>query len=730
MAIQYNEDKRLFTLTTDHSMYQMKVGSYGYLLHLYYGRPIGRTDASYRIQGYDRGFSGNPYDADNDRTFSLDTLPREYPCFGNGDYRTEALKVRNSDGSTAADLRYVSHKIYQGKYKIPWLPAVYADEAEAESLEILLADPVSGIQAVLYYGVISSLDLITRTVKIINNGAKTAALERVMSLCLDFQDGDFDLLHFYGRHAMERLTERKPLMHGVQSVGSTRGASSHHHNPFIVLCDRKATETQGECYGLSFVYSGDFLAEAEVDQIDQTRFVMGIHPGNFRWNLEAGESFTAPEVMMTYSASGFERMSHNLHRTVRDHICRGMYQHRRRPVLINNWEATYFDFDGEKLLKIAKDAGELGIEMFVMDDGWFGNRDSDLSGLGDWAVNESKLGCSLGEFAEKINEMDMKFGLWFEPEMVSEDSDLYREHPEWCMKIPDRPANRSRYQLILDISRKDCREYMMESIFKILDNANVEYVKWDMNRSISNVYSLELPPDHQGEVLHRYILGLYEMQEALISRYPKLLLENCSGGGGRFDAGMLYYSPQIWCSDNTDAVDRLKIQYGTSFGYPACTMGSHVSVCPNHQTGRTTPLKTRGVVAMGGTFGYELDLNKLTKEEKEEVREQIREYKQRAELVLNGDYYRLTDPFENTKFTAWAVAAADGSETLVSYVKTDTLGNDIPHVIRLRGLREDAVYSINGGSEHFTGAALMYIGIPMTVTPGEYTAETLYLKEV
>lgn len=730
MAVSFDKETKVFTLATDNSEYQMKVGRFGFLLHIYYGRPIGGVDASYRLAFYDRACSGNPYEAGDDRTFSPDTLPLEYSCRGAGDYRIPALVVENADGSDAVDLRYASHKIYRGKYGLPGLPAVYAREEEADTLEILMEDPVSGVQAVLYYGVLSRLDVITRAVKIINGGKEAVTLKKVMSAGIDYQDGSFHLLHFHGRHAMERMPERAPLMHGVQSVGSTRGASSHQHNPFVVLCEKNAEETKGDCYGFALAYSGNFLAEAEQDQMDQTRLQLGIHPEGFAWKLAPGEAFTAPEAVMTYSAEGFEKMSRSFHRTIRDHVCRGKYKNKRRPILINNWEATYFQFDSEQLLSIARGAKELGIEMFVLDDGWFGKRDDDRSGLGDWFVNEEKLKGGLAGFVEKINDIGMSAGLWIEPEMISEESTLYREHPEWCMRIPGRDPVRSRYQLVLDISRKDCRDYILRLIFSVLDGANIEYIKWDMNRSVYNVFSAELPADRQGEVLHRYVLGLYEMQEALIERYPDLLFENCAGGGGRFDAGMLYYSPQIWCSDNTDAIERLKIQYGTSFGYPPCAMGSHVSVCPNHQTGRSVPLKTRGVVAMGGMFGYELDVNRLTDEEKETVKEQIETFKRMAELVTCGDYCRLTDPFENRRFTAWEFVSEDRSRAAVSYVKTEAEANGIPHVVKCRGLLEDALYRVDGGERAFTGSALMYVGLPVELASGEYVSKVFYLERV
>ena len=627
MAIVFDKENRLFTLCTKNSMYQMKADDKGILLHTYYGRKTDICDYSYLIQRRDHGFSGNPDEAAGDRTYSTDTLPQEYSSFGSGDYRESALDIRYDNGTRTLGLRYEGYEIIKGKYSIPGLPAMYADENEAETLVITLRDDVQDVRVKLYYGVVKDLDVITRSVSVENHGQAPVQLERVMSLCLDQPYGDWDWMTFYGKHEMERQLSRTPIHHGVQSVGSLRGASSHQYNPFVMLADKNATETSGECYGFSFLYSGNFLAAAEKDQFDQTRLIMGIHPENFEFLLREGEIFHAPEVMMVYSAEGFEKMSNCYHKAVREHVCRGRFKLERRPVLINNWEGTYFDFTGEKLLEMAKEAASCGVELFVMDDGWFGKRDDDNSGLGDWQVNEKKLGCTLSELAERIHGLGMKFGIWYEPECVSEDSDLYRAHPDWAFTVPGRRPNRGRNQLVLDFSREDVRNHIFDEMTKVLDKANVDYLKWDFNRSISDIYCAALPADRQGEVPHRYVLGLYEFLDRLGKRYPDMLIEGCSGGGGRFDAGMLHYTSQIWCSDDTDTIERLKIQYGTSFAYPVSAVGSHVSACPNHQTGRFVPFETRAAVAMAGTFGYELDPAKLSEEEKTQIRGQIEEFK-------------------------------------------------------------------------------------------------------
>ena len=551
MAIVIEKDDRLFTLCTKNSMYQMKADDKGILLHTYYGRKTDICDYSYLIQRRDHGFSGNPDEAAGDRTYSTDTLPQEYSSFGSGDYRESALDIRYDNGTRTLGLRYEGYEIIKGKYSIPGLPAMYADENEAETLVITLRDDVQDVRVKLYYGVVEDLDVITRSVSVENHGKAPVQLERVMSLCLDQPYGDWDWMTFYGKHEMERQLSRTPIHHGVQSVGSLRGASSHQYNPFVMLADKNATETSGECYGFSLLYSGNFLAAAEKDQFDQTRLIMGIHPGNFEFLLREGEIFHAPEVMMVYSAEGFEKMSNCYHKAVREHVCRGRFKLERRPVLINNWEGTYFDFTGEKLLEMAKEAASCGVELFVMDDGWFGKRDDDNSGLGDWQVNEKKLGCTLSELAERIHGLGMKFGIWYEPECVSEDSDLYRAHPDWAFTVPGRRPNRGRNQLVLDFSREDVRNHIFDEMTKVLDKANVDYLKWDFNRSISDIYCAALPADRQGEVPHRYVLGLYEFLDRLGKRYPDMLIEGCSGGGGRFDAGMLHYTSQIWCSDDT-----------------------------------------------------------------------------------------------------------------------------------------------------------------------------------
>lgn len=720
MAIIVDEKTGLFQLITDNTEYQMKADKYGVLKHLWYGEKTG-CDMEY-LQSYpDVGFSGNIYDAGNDRTYSLDTLPLEYACDGVGDYRITAAAAVHSDGSCALDLRYKSYRISKGKYSIKGLPAVYADVSESETLEIVLKDKYSDIEVTLRYGVLPKLDIITRCASVANNGTQPVILTKVASLCLDIPHGEWEWVHFHGRHAMERLTERMPLCHGIQESSSKRGTSSHHQNPTVLLCSPDCTETSGSCIGAALMYSGSFQTKIQLDQMEQVRLVMGINPELFRWELKPSEVFDTPEVIMSYSSNGMEKLSHNFHKVIREHVCRGKYKLAERPVLINNWEATYFDFSEEKILKIAEQAASLGVDMLVLDDGWFGKRDDDCSGLGDWFVSEEKLNGGLGKLAEKIKSLGMKFGLWFEPEMVSEDSDLYRSHPDWAIKIPSRNPVRSRYQLVLDMINPEVRDYLFGAISDILKNADISYIKWDMNRSICDWYTPCLSAENQGEMPHRYVLGLYELLERLTTAFPDVLFEGCSGGGGRFDAGMLYYCPQIWCSDDTDAFERTKIQYGTSFFYPVSAIGSHVSAVPNHQTGRITPIETRAVTAMAGSFGYELDLNTLSHDEKQEVKEQIVRFKKDGPLIHNGLYYRLSDSL-NDKYAMWGFVSEDKKEVLVHGVIFRTEPNRTQYLAKLRGLLPDTNYRLAENGEVYKGSALMNGGILLPKSWGDYAS--------
>ena len=700
------------------------------MLHVYYGKKVEGTDLSWLIREMDRGFCGVPYEAKKDRGYSLDTLPQEYPSFGAGDYRTDCLHAIYEDGSQAAEFRYVSHRIYDGRYRLPGLPSIRASHTEAQTLEILLQDKSSGLEVLLYYGVLEQADVITRACVVRNGGETPIRLLRALSCCLNLPDGDMDMIAFYGRHAMERNVQRSPVPHGRLSAGSTRGTSSHQANPFVILCDTDAGEERGNCYGMTFVYSGNFLAETEKDQTGQIRTVMGVHPDGFCWTLDTGEEFVTPEVILTYSSHGFGGLSRTLHDLYREHLIPRRFLEQRRPILLNNWEVTEFDFTEEKLLSLAESAAGLGIELFVMDDGWFGSRNHDRSGLGDWTVNLAKLPSGIHGLSEKIRKLGMEFGIWIEPEMVNEDSDLYRAHPDWCLQIPGRSPGLERCQLVLDLSRREVRDYLFLQISRVLDEGQVSYVKWDMNRNLSDVWSAALPASRQGEVSHRYVLGLYELMEQFTGKYPDILWEGCSGGGGRFDAGILCYMPQIWCSDNTDAIDRIRIQYGTSFGYPVCAMGAHVSAEINHQTGRIVPLETRAEVAMAGTFGYEMDVRTMSDAEREQVRRQIRDYIRCEQIIRLGDYYRLTNPEADNRLAAWQFVTKDRTESLVSIVALHPEANPPFRRIRLKGLTEDASYQIDGDDGVYSGSALMYAGLPVPVLWGDYQSCRFYIREI
>lgn len=720
MAITFNETTRIFTLTTAHTTYQMQADAQGYLLHLYYGaRTAGEMD--YLLNYGDRGFSGNPNSAGSDRTYSLDALPQEYPSLGTGDFRNYALNIENADGSQCCNPVYITHEIAAGKYTLKGLPFVRAEENEAETLKIILEDPVTKVELRLLYGVLEKEDIITRSVIIKNAGKAPVTVKKAQSACLDFLHGDYDLIKFHGRHAMERNMERMPVSHESIRIGSRRGTSSHQYNPGVILAGKNTNEDSGSCYGMLFVYSGNFLVEAEKDQYDQTRIQMGLTDELFAYPLEAGAEFIAPEVILSYTNKGLSRLSKQYHHCIMNHICQGKYVHANRPVLINSWEAAYFDFTGDTIVELAKEAKALGIDMVVMDDGWFGKRNDDNSSLGDWYVNEEKLGGTLTKLIERVNAEGVKFGIWIEPEMVSEDSDLYREHPDWAITIPGRKPVRSRNQLVLDFSRKEVRDEIFKRICAVLDQGNVEYIKWDMNRSLADIYA--------PNVTYDYVLGVYDFLEKLTNRYPDILIEGCSGGGGRFDAGMLYYTPQIWCSDNTDAINRTRIQYGTSFFYPVAAMGSHVSAVPNHQTGRVTSMHTRGVAAMSGTFGYELNPALLNAKEKAEIRAQLAQYREYQELIREGDYYRLSNPFQDN-FAAWMVVSDDRSKALVSVIRLTAEANPPAAYVTLKGMEEDAFYREKTTGKVYPGAALMEAGILLPAAVSEYEAYQIELERV
>ena len=727
MSVTFNESARQFRLRANNTDYIIGIAPGGdYLAHVYFGRSVPDEDLTYLLRLDENPWT--PETNDRDRACYTDTLPFEYPCFGIGDYREAAFKISAADGTSTCDLRYKSHRIYKGKPALEGLPATFAtEESPCDTLEIVMEDKPAGLEATLIYTAFEKLDVITRAVIVKNVGDKPCTLTRVYSACVDFDTHEFDMITLNGSWARERAVERCRLHHGKQSVDSMRGESSHQNNPFAALCEHTADEDRGEVFGFNFVYSGNFIAQAEVTQHKKTRFVMGINDTDFSWLMEPGEVFTAPEVVMVHSTEGLGAMSRTFHDLYRNNLIRGEYKDKRRPILINNWEATYFNFDDEKLLDIAREASKLGIEMLVMDDGWFGHRDSDNSSLGDWFVYEKKLKGGLPHLVEEVNKLGMKFGIWFEPEMISPDSELYRAHPDWALQVKGRPLTLCRAQYVLDYSRKEVRDYVYSMMRDILDNSNIEYIKWDMNRQLTEVGSSALPPERQKELWHRYVLGVYDLMNRLTTDYPHILLENCSGGGARFDPGMLCFSPQIWCSDDTDAVERLKIQYGTSMCYPCSAMGAHVSDCPNHTVGRSTPFSTRGHVAMVGTFGYELDVTRIPQQDRDAIPGQIAEFNKYNTLVRTGDQYRIGNMFEDNTWDAWMFVAKDKSEALFEYVQVIGKPNQRSVRIMLKGLDPEAYYYAEDKPEvKLSGAALMSCGINIGGIWGDYQSRLIH----
>lgn len=729
MGIQYFEDEKVFKLDTKTTSYIIAlVDEEPFVGHAYYGKKL----SDYHVRHLMRLEEGPfiPSKNNRDRAAFGDAFPFEYSTHGVGDFRESCLKVETEAGHEACSLVYKAHKIYAGKPALAGLPATFGSESECSTLELTCLDPVLNLEVVLLYSVFEDVDAVTRSVRIVNRSEKSIILRKALSACLQLEGIDYEYITLHGSWARERHIDRRVLSHGKHSVSSLRGESSHQDHPFIAVMTPETTQDIGEVYAMNFVYSGNFLAQAEGCQFDTTRMVMGINPENFSWTLKSGEQFICPEVVMVYSDAGLGKMTRTFHDLYRSHLIRGEYKDKKRPILINNWEATYFNFNTEKLLSIAQEANRLGIEMLVMDDGWFGHREDDNTSLGDWQVNETKLPGGLKTLVDGVNKLGMKFGIWFEPEMISPDSDLYRAHPDWAIQIPERVASRCRNQYVLDISRKEVRDCVYDMVKAVLSSANIEYVKWDMNRPLTDLGSFAYPAERQGELSHRYMLGVYELQERLINDFPHLLLENCSGGGARFDAGMLYYSPQIWCSDDTDAIERLSIQEGTSMIYPLCSMGAHVSDCPNHTVGRTTPFKTRGEIALAGTFGYELDVTRIPQEDRDMIPSQVAMYHKYNDLVRTGDYYRIASYSENHEYDCYEVAAKDGSEALVTFVEVLRRANFKTRRIRLKGLDANAVYENEETKVRYTGDILMYAGVQTPETWGDFSSKLMHFVKV
>ena len=727
MPITYNEQSREFHLYNNKISYLIKILANEQLGQLYFGKRIpNRKNHDYLVENTYRPVTS--YVFDDDYSFSLGNVKQEYPAYGTTDQRRPALDIKQPNGSRITDFKYVSHKIYAGKRKLIGLPATYVeDESEATTLEINLYDELIQVTLCLQYTIFENSAAIARSVKFSNDSDQKYQLKTALSLNLDLPDANYEWLQFSGAWGRERHLHKTPLRPGIQAINSARGASSHMQNPFVILKRPFTTEEQGEALGVSFVYSGNFLAQAEVDEYSVTRLQIGIDPFQFSWCLKPNETFQTPEAILAYTSEGLNQLSQTFQKLYTTRLARGYWRDKERPILINNWEATYFDFTEEKLLSIAKKAKELGIELFVLDDGWFGERTKETAGLGDWYVNRNRLKNGISGLSRKIHDLGMMFGLWFEPEMVNKDSDLYRKHPDYIIETPKRHASHGRKQYVLDFSRKEVVDNIYEQLVKILDEGEIDYIKWDMNRNITECYSIAYPPEQQGEIMHRYILGVYNLYERLIERYPKILFESCASGGGRFDAGMLYYAPQAWTSDDSDAIERLKIQYGTSFGYPQSMMGAHVSASPNEQLGRNTPLKIRGDVAFFGAFGYELDLDKLSSTELASIKKQIELMKKYRSIFQYGTFYRLKSPFEGN-IVSWMVVSEDKSQAIVGYYK---ILNDVNCEYRrlyLPGLEADTLYNVQEelGSYlgNFTGDELANIGLVTTDASAGQNQET------
>lgn len=709
MNIIYRSENQQFHLFNQEISYIFKISDDGKLLHLYYGENLPDNDYTHLIEMHHRPMT--TYRNENDLLYSLEHLKQEFPEYGTTDFRHPAISLLQKNGSRLSDFVYQGYEVEEGKPKLEGLPATYVDNNdESKTLKVYILDSVTNVQVELLYTIYRDYPVITRSARVMNKGKDIQIIENISSLSLDLPDANYEWQQLSGAWGRERTIKSRTLQQGIQSIESTRGISSHQHNPFVTLKRKNTDENQGEAIGAALVYSGNFLIQAEVDTWDVTRLQVGINPFGFNWKLNPGEIFTAPEAILVYSSKGLNAMSQTFHQLFRKRLARGKWREKDRPVLINNWEATYFDFDEEKLVNIAKKAFDVGIELFVLDDGWFGERENDCAGLGDWHVNPKRLPRGIGSLSEKIRSFGMKFGLWFEPEMVNKDSELYRTHPNWIISTPNRKPNHGRNQYVLNFGLDEVVENIFDQMCKIIDESNLDYIKWDMNRPLTDVFDSHLLADQQGEVFHRYVLGVYRLYEKLITKYPNILFESCSSGGGRFDPGMLHYAPQAWASDDSDAIERLKIQYGTSMLYPLSSIGAHVSIVPNHQTNRITPIKTRGNVAFFGAFGYELDLNELSEGDLRIVKEQIAFYKKYRTIIHNGTFYRLLSPFDDDNQTAWMVVSHDKKTAIVAHYKTLNEVNAPYRRLKLKGLDNDGLYNVGQNSLR-SGMELMRAGL-------------------
>jgi len=730
MPIIYHKSTQTFHLYNDEISYIMKVLPSGHLGQFYYGKRVtDKENFDYLLEYSQRSMAVCAFE--DSRTYSLEHIKQEYPTYGTGDMRCPAIDVTLDNGSHIIDLKYKSYRIKNGKPKIKDLPATYVEsDEEAVTLEITLYDCLENMSVILSYSIYEHFPVITRNVKVINHSEKDLILNSVMSMSLDLPDKDYEMIELTGAWCRERFVNTRPLQYGIQSIYSLRGHSSHNFNPFIALKRSQCNENSGEVYAFSLVYSGNYIGQVDVDTFNTSRITMGIHPHTFEWKLKTNESFETPEAVMVYSDKGLNYMSQTYHELYRSRLARGVWRDRTRPILINNWEGTFFDFNEDKIVEMAKIAKEAGIELFVLDDGWFTNRKDDYSGLGDWEIDYEKLPNGLSGLAKKINDLGLEFGLWIEPEMVSKGTKLYDEHPEWILHVPNRAISHGRSQYVLDMSNQDVVDYLFNQLKKAIDSANISYIKWDMNRSMSEVYSCTANSQQQGKVAHQYILGVYQLYERLTKEYPNILFESCASGGARFDPGMLYYAPQCWASDDTDAVERIKIQYGTSFVYPLSSIGSHVSATPNHALLRNTPLHTRANVAYFGTFGYELDSTHLTAEELAIIKEQVAFMKEYRELIQFGTFYRLKSPFEGNE-SAWIVVSSDQSTAIVGYYRVLQEVNVGYRRLKLQGLAPKKQYHVSLLEEECYGDELMNIGIVTSDgSSGENNCEGDYISKI
>jgi len=732
MGIIFNEKEKQFHIFNKSLSYVIGICEDGDIGQLYFGKPIRTDQKLHDYQSY--GIRPLCCNEKDDEKYTKELALLEYPAFGDGDFGSSAYEVLQENGSRVTKFTYQFHRIYKGKAPIPGLPATYTNEdEEADSLELVCRDLISGLEVTLCYTVWENYSAICRHTKLKNTGDKKLKIEQALSCNVDFPDTKFTWLQFEGAWGRERSPKERDISSGITAIESLRGHSSANYNPFVIIKRKNTDELQGEAFGFNLVYSGNYIAKAQADTFGKLRFNMGINPKWFQWPLEPGEEFNTPEVIITYTSNGLNDLSQNIHRLMNNNLVRSAYKNKPRPILLNNWEATEMDFDEEKILKIASKGKEAGVELFVLDDGWFGKRNDDFAGLGDWYVNTDKLPDGISGLSKKINELGLKFGLWIEPEMVNEDSDMYRQHPDWVLAAPYRPRTLGRHQMVLDYSKPEVVDNIYNQLYEVISNASIDYIKWDMNRSITECYSQDVDKNQQGMVYHKYIMGVYSLYERLRKAFPHILFESCASGGARFDAGMLYYAPQAWCSDDTDGHERVKIQYGTSYGYPVSMVGSHVSASPNLQTHRAMTIDDRANVAYYGTFGYELDLNEISEEDFESVKEQIKFMKEYRELFQYGNYYRLQSPFENN-ISAWMVVSDDKQTAIVTTHKTENIPNWGIERIKLQGLNPDIVYTINDKDDIY-GDYVMNAGISLMnkernwyESDGDYTTHMYILK--